>query len=145
MCSLRENASFIYSKFSTFRLQTEAARRQGRTPISSNLAAAWRQRDVPHHGIAQTDIGGMLRTPQPLGIARMLVERQKPLKSGPRPLLVLARRVERAAPIGLVHRQMPCGIMVGGTRRSSGITLAAEKLGGGEQRRHAAAAPAAAS
>ena len=30
---------------------------------------------------------------------------------------------------------MPCGIMVGGTRRSSGITLAAEKLGGGEQRR----------
>ena len=77
----------------------------------------------------------MLRTPQPLGIARMLVERQKPLKSGPRPLLVLARRVERAAPIGLVHRQMPCGIMVGGTRRSSGITLAAEKLGGGEQRR----------
>ena len=37
----------------------------------------------------------MLRTPQPLGIARMLVERQKPLKSGPRPLLVLARRVEQ--------------------------------------------------
>ena len=26
---------------------------------------------------------------------------------------------------------MPCGIMVGGTRRGSGITLAAEKLGGG--------------
>ena len=53
----------------------------------------------------------------------------------PTPLLVLARRVERAAPVGLVHRQMPCGIMVGGTRRGSGITLAAEKLGGGEQRR----------
>ena len=76
----------------------------------------------------------MLRTLQPLGIMRMLVERQKPLKSGPRTLLVLARRIERAAPIGLVHRQMPRSIMVGGTHRGSGIAFAVEQFGGHEQR-----------
>lgn len=61
MCSLRENESFIYSKFSTFRLQTEAARRQGRTPISSNLAAAWRKwavilKTVHPSGISATEL-----------------------------------------------------------------------------------------